>query len=261
MNPTPIYQMLLRLYPRDFRNQYGEEMTRVFQGSLHDQGSSFGFWIRVIWDAISSAFKIQLNTMRGGFMRTTLVKFGAVCGVAFGLNIAWIGITSPLFTTPSWIESTIWNTCSIFLFLAYALLRHTRPNALEIAGYATLLISLTINMLPVESLGMVGLWFSLVGIFALAFGRSLGVSKRINWREIPLEAKVLLALTAWFAVPFISSQIFQPGLLSFSQNFQGAYTVYLALLQIGMGGIFIALSWVIWSVANQNPARPTRALT
>ena len=153
MTPDCFYKILLNLYPRDFRNQYGDEMTRVFQESLCNQGSSIGFWIRVIWDAISSAFKIQLNTMRGGFMRTTLVKFGAVCGVAFGLNIAWIGITSPLFTTPSWIESTIWNTCSIFLFLAYALLRHTRPNALEIAGYATLLISLTINMLPVESHG------------------------------------------------------------------------------------------------------------
>ena len=192
-------------------------------------------------------------------MRTTLVKFGAACGVAVGVYYAWIGITSPLFTTPSWIESIIWNTCFNFLLLGYVLLRNTRPHALEIAGYAALLISQTINMLPVESLGMVGLWFSLGGIFALAFGRSLGVSKRINWREIPLEAKVLMALAAWLVLPFILFQIFHLRESSFSQNFQGMYTVFLALLQIGMGGSFIALGWAIWSVASQNPDRPSRA--
>ena len=254
-----VYWALLKLYPRAFRERYSEEMTRVFQESLSSQGSGFRFWIRTFLDVISSAFKVQLNTTRGGLMRTVLVKFGAVCGVAVGFYYAWIGMTSPLFTTPSWVESSIVTACFGFLFLGYAVLRNARPHALEIAGYAALLTSQTINMLPVESLGMVGLWFSLAGIFALAFGRSLGISKRINWREIPLEAKVLLALTAWFAIPFISSQIFQPGLLSFSQNFQGAYTVYLALLQIGMGGIFVVLSWAIWSVASQNPDRPSRA--
>jgi hypothetical protein len=50
-----IYQALLKLYPRAFRNQYSEEMSRVFQESLWSQGSSFGFWIRTFWDVISSA--------------------------------------------------------------------------------------------------------------------------------------------------------------------------------------------------------------
>jgi hypothetical protein len=256
---TRVYQTLLKLYPREFRERYGEEMTRVFQESLAVEGSSFGFWSRTFWDVISSVFEVQANTKRGERMRTALVRFGAVCGVAVGFYYAWVGITSPLFTTPSWIESTIWNACFNFLLLGYALLRRARPHVLEIAGYAALLISQTINMLPMESLGMVGLWFSLAGIFALAFGRSLGISKRINWREMPLEAKALMALTAWFAVPFILSQIFQPSLFSFSQNFQSAYTVYLALLQIGMGGIFVILSWAIWSTANQKPTLPSRA--
>ena len=256
---TRIFRALLKLYPRAFRQEYGEEMTRVFQESLSSQGSGFRFWIRTFLDVISSAFKVQLNTTRGGFMRTVLVKFGAVCGVAVGFYYAWIGMTSPLFTTPSWVESSIVTACFGFLFLGYAVLRNARPHALEIAGYAALLISQTINVLPVESLGMVGLWFSLGGIFALAFGRSLGVSKRINWREIPLEAKVLLALAAWLVVPFILFQIFHLRESTFSQNFQGLYTVFLALLQIGMGGSFIALGWTIWSVASQNPDRPSRA--
>jgi hypothetical protein len=256
---TRIYQALLKLYPQDFRQQYGEEMTRVFQESLQTEGSSFGFWARTFWDVISSAFKVQVSTRQGEFMRTALVKFGAVCGVAVGFYYAWIGMTSPLFTTPSWIESIIWNACFNFLLLGYALLRNARPHTLEIAGYAALLISQTINMLPVESLGMVGLWFSLAGIFALAFGRSLGVSKRINWREIPFEAKVLLVLAAWLVLPFILFQIFHLRESSFSQNFQGMYTVFLTLLQIGMGGSFIALGWAIWSVAGQNPHRPSRA--
>jgi hypothetical protein len=50
-----VYQALLKLYPRDFRQEYGQEMTRVFQESLASEGSSFGFWIRTFWDVISSA--------------------------------------------------------------------------------------------------------------------------------------------------------------------------------------------------------------
>jgi hypothetical protein len=259
MTPERIYRNLLNLYPRAFRQEYSEEMTRVFQENLASEGSSFGFWIGTFWDVISSAFKIQVNTTQGGFMRTALVKFCAVCGVAVGVYSAWIGMTSPLSTTPSWIESSIVTACFNFLLLGYVLLRNARPHALEIAGYAALLISQTINMLPVESLGMVGLWFSVAGIFALALGRSLGISKRINWREIPLEAKVLLALAAWLVLPFIVFQIFHLRESSFSQNFQGLYTVFLALLQIGMGGIFVVLSWAIWSVVSQNPDRSSRA--
>jgi hypothetical protein len=50
-----IYQALLKLYPREFRERYSQEMTRVFQESLSSQGSSFGFWIRTFWDVLSSA--------------------------------------------------------------------------------------------------------------------------------------------------------------------------------------------------------------
>jgi hypothetical protein len=254
-----IYQALLKLYPREFRQEYSEEMTRVFQESLNSQGSSVGFWIRTFWDVISSVFTVQASTKRGGFMRTALVKFGAVCGVALGFYFAWIGMTSPLFTTPSWIESIIWNACFVFLLLGFALLRNTRLHALEIFGYAALLASLAINTLPVESIGEVGLWFSIAGFFALAFGRSLGILKRIDWRETPIEAKALMVLTAWVVLPSILLQIFHLNWLSFYQNFQGIYTVILSLFQIGMGGIFIALSWAIWSVASQNPNRPSRA--
>jgi hypothetical protein len=50
-----VYRALLKLYPRAFRQEYGEEMTRVFQENLASEGSSFGFWIRTFWDVVSSA--------------------------------------------------------------------------------------------------------------------------------------------------------------------------------------------------------------
>jgi hypothetical protein len=50
-----FYKILLNLYPREFQKQYSEEMTRVFQESLSNQGSGFGFWIRTFWDIVSSA--------------------------------------------------------------------------------------------------------------------------------------------------------------------------------------------------------------
>jgi hypothetical protein len=256
---TKIYQVLLKLYPRDFREHYNQEMTRVFQENLAGEGSSFGFWVRTFWDVISSVFEVQVNTKRGKLMRTALVRFGAVCGVALGFYFTWIGVTSPLFTTPSWIEFVVVTACFVFLFLGYALLRNTRPHALEITGYAALVTSLAINILQLESLQKVGQWFYVFSFLALVFGRSLGVSKRINWHKIPLEAKALMLLTASSAVPLILLQTFHLSWSNVNQNFQGMYTAFFALIQIGTGGIFIALGWAIWSVANQNPDRPSRA--
>ena len=55
MSPKRIFNLLLKLYPRAFREKYGEEMSRVFQESLHREGSSLQFWVRIGWDVISSA--------------------------------------------------------------------------------------------------------------------------------------------------------------------------------------------------------------
>ena len=79
MNATRIYQTLLRLYPRAFRETYGDEMTRVFQENLKHEGSSLGFWTRVAWDALTSSLR---EKQLGG---TMLNRFAAICCIVICL--------------------------------------------------------------------------------------------------------------------------------------------------------------------------------
>jgi hypothetical protein len=104
---TRVYQALLKLYPRAFRDQYGEEMTRVFQDSLNSQGSSFGFWIRTVWDVISSASHERI--LGGKTMRTQnpIALIGGIAALLYGLIPA-----IALFTTGLLVvnvdDSNIW---------------------------------------------------------------------------------------------------------------------------------------------------------
>jgi hypothetical protein len=75
MTSERFYKVLLNLYPRDFRDQYGEEMTRVFQENLASEGSSFKLWIRTFADVFSSATR---EHVQGGRM---LQRVAAISGV------------------------------------------------------------------------------------------------------------------------------------------------------------------------------------
>jgi hypothetical protein len=81
MTPERIYRILLNLYPREFREQYGEEMTRVFQENLVSEGSSFKLWIQTFADVISSASRAHLQ---GGHM-LLLSKLAAFSSVLIGV--------------------------------------------------------------------------------------------------------------------------------------------------------------------------------
>jgi hypothetical protein len=83
MTPERFYKILLKLYPREFRDRYGEEMTRVFQESLNSQSSSFGFWVRTFWDVISSAGRERI--LGGRDMNNALVKIGGIAALIYGL--------------------------------------------------------------------------------------------------------------------------------------------------------------------------------
>jgi hypothetical protein len=253
---TRVYQALLKLYPREFRQEYSEEMTRVFQESLRTEGSSFGFWIRVIWDVISSALSVRWDTQSGEFMRVVLVKFCAICGIVLGLATAWVGITSPLYNTPSWINN-IWIACSILMFLGFVLVRPVRPHLLEIAGYIMLLGGQAITMF-LPSHGPIGLLLQVGSLFVLSFGHSFNTSRRIRWQTMPLEAKILLMLAGWISCLFILIQVFPPAWSRY-QSAPLEWIVLLTTFQIVYAAFIIVLSWSIWAVASQDLARPSRA--
>ena len=59
-----VYRRLLRLYPRNFRDEYGEEMSLLFRARRSD-----GFvklWLQVLGDFIFHAPQEQWGTMTHG---------------------------------------------------------------------------------------------------------------------------------------------------------------------------------------------------
>jgi hypothetical protein len=81
MTPERIYKFLLNLYPRDFRDQYSEEMTRVFQENLASEGSSFKLWIQTFADVFSSASREHIQ---GGRV-SLLNKLAGISSVLIGV--------------------------------------------------------------------------------------------------------------------------------------------------------------------------------
>jgi hypothetical protein len=81
MTPERIYKILLNLYPRDFRREYGQEMTRVFQENLANEGSSFKLWIQTFADVFSSASR---EHVQGGRM-SLLNKLAGISSIVIGV--------------------------------------------------------------------------------------------------------------------------------------------------------------------------------
>jgi putative ABC transport system permease protein len=57
-----IYRWLLRFYPRDFRDEYGEEMSIMFRGRATD--GSFRLWVQVLGDLLFHAPKEHWSTLK-----------------------------------------------------------------------------------------------------------------------------------------------------------------------------------------------------
>lgn len=67
-----IYELLLKFYPANYRQEYGEEMKYVFSESLKDAYNEYGeqgiitLWARTSQDAIKSIFTQHLENLKGG---------------------------------------------------------------------------------------------------------------------------------------------------------------------------------------------------
>src|SRR5262245_6101118 len=57
-----IYRWLLRLYPRDFRDEYGEEMSLLFRARTAE--GSIGLWLQVLGDVLFHAPREHWSTIK-----------------------------------------------------------------------------------------------------------------------------------------------------------------------------------------------------
>lgn len=75
-----IYDFILALYPKSYRQEFGAEMKYVFEESLKDAYDSKEyrriavFWIKIIQDATQSLTRQHIESYKGGNSMTTTNK-------------------------------------------------------------------------------------------------------------------------------------------------------------------------------------------
>jgi predicted permease len=69
--PARLFKLLLRLYPRAFRQQYGQELVEFFQDERRHRRyripvlGTMWFWTRTMWDLMRAAIRMRAGTPSG----------------------------------------------------------------------------------------------------------------------------------------------------------------------------------------------------
>jgi hypothetical protein len=219
-----IYQALLKLYPRAFRGEYGEEMTRVFQESLSSQGSSFRFWARTFWDVISSANRERISGGKTMRSQTPITLIGGVAALLYGLLIPVAVLLTMGAKTIPITSSNIWFYGSLELFCAVAIpgmailasLKSItlKPTRIHIFGTLLSILSLVFSrwhvvvmLLPLVDLGVFSNpWFRSIATLGLPLGllcMALGQVGQGGFGQPPTIAKVLIGMAALLLLSYV----------------------------------------------------------
>ena len=87
-----VYRRLLRLYPRDFSDDYADEMTRLYRDRVRGEGAA-SVWLALVVDLVSTAPKEQCSTLvqdvrHAGrtWRRTPVLAVAAILTLALGVG-------------------------------------------------------------------------------------------------------------------------------------------------------------------------------
>jgi putative ABC transport system permease protein len=87
-----VYRWLLRLYPRDFSDDYADEMTRLYRDRLRDE-SPRSVWLALVGDLLCTAPKEQMSTLVQDvrhawrtWRRTPVLALAATLTLALGVG-------------------------------------------------------------------------------------------------------------------------------------------------------------------------------
>lgn len=87
-----VYRQLLRLYPRDFSDDYADEMTRLYRDRLRGEGPT-SVWLTLLADVARTAPKEQISTLLQDvrhawrtWRRTPVLALAAILTLAVGVG-------------------------------------------------------------------------------------------------------------------------------------------------------------------------------
>jgi putative ABC transport system permease protein len=98
-----LYRLLLRLYPASFRDEYGEELCRIFARRRRDAAGPLAvlsLWIGTVADTASSAAQVHLDVLRQDLRYTTrtLLRTPGFTLTAIVVTALGVGATTAAFT-------------------------------------------------------------------------------------------------------------------------------------------------------------------
>ncbi len=96
---NPLYRLLLRLYPTQFREEYGGEMSRLLRDRIRREGA-FRVWFEVIPDLIVTAWKEHMDILRRDILYglRNLVRAPGFSAVAIATLALGIGANTAIFS-------------------------------------------------------------------------------------------------------------------------------------------------------------------
>jgi hypothetical protein len=155
-----LYALLLCLYPRAHRQQYGPLMLQTFKDHYQETREAQGrigmaFWLGVLADETKSVLREQLSSIQGEIMMQRVwnkpgVLFGLLLGILAMGTIVWTNVLFPTFPSESDSAHVI-GSLTLFLFFVLAgLLASRQTNRLlsgTWAGAITALLGVGIAML------------------------------------------------------------------------------------------------------------------
>jgi len=109
-----IYRLILNVYPKPFRDEYGEEMAQTMRDQVHEAWTQHGavglsgLWLRVLLDSARSAFAEHLK--QGWSLNLSWLGLGYGFATAIGYSlafvsfIAWSGELVGFETAENWLR-------------------------------------------------------------------------------------------------------------------------------------------------------------
>ena len=140
------YQLLLAAYPREFRREYGREMTLVFADRCREESAApVRLWGEALLDLLVSAPREHMGRLRegGGVMRTLRTVVLALLAYAFTLLVVAPLYARNIVNLPAFVNSLIDALISTGLIFNFVFLLLTLTRRLEGARAVRAALALT----------------------------------------------------------------------------------------------------------------------